>query len=574
MTIPNRFPLLRKYLALATVLICIGSAFASPQKTKKPVNVNIPAVCDSALLMADEYAKTLQSDPEFGSVRMNVLKNYYNAIPSKAAQDSVRQRIFDFYVNYVEQSRPERAKAFRDCYTAIAPENDENRGALLAADLAQARIDMDTTSVRNLIIQLESFSARNNLDYDADLTEARAWLHEIETRKPIKDILSGVWVSDKIAEYNENAGNWGDGYSDENFLPASFFILKIRDTSAPIYRELYKKAPFVVSLDSVNSVKIKDGDSVNLNLDAIKSRGATRPGGTPAFYGFKGISPIWPFEYEAYNIQPVYDSLPKDIDGDGNMLEVSSHSHSKTMITDDKAYGAYIFWGDERLKRGDPEIAAIGRQNVQAIQASVAGVLSRSNHSTSEAIAGNILTGLASAGINAGIDALMVSKEKIWSAEVFLQMINPYKLKATIICQLITSSSNSSEVKKVDKVMECYYYRWEPQDNVVFMSPASMFHNEGIYKMPLLLSYITKSQKKMYESEMKDFYKSKRKEVEAELNSIKKTINEMPKGIEKDIAKKKFEDEIIYKVNQKPMIDWNTLRLAKLKAKADNYKRE
>lgn len=572
-----------KLFAVVAFLTCIGYVTASGQTKKyigrkaKPIAVNIQAVCDSVLLMADDYATALQMKPEFSTVRLNALKNYYMALPTTEAKDSVRHRLFDFYVNYVEQNRKEQATAFRKCYMAIAPGNDENCGQILAADMAQSRIDFDTAAVSTLIPQLEDFANRNNLDYDEELAEARSWLHWVRTRKPIQDILPGVWVSERIAEFNEDYSGW-EGLSDESFLPSSLYVLKIRNLNSPVYREMLKTWCF--TNDSVNRKKILSGDYENLNLDVIKSKGSTRPLGGTALMGFKGIAPLDPYEFEAYNIHTKLDIDPVDIAGDTYLLETTSRyflettSHSKKVVTDDKAYGAYIFWGDERLKRGNPDIAAMGRQTVQTVQASVAGELSRSSHSKSEELAGNLITGFTAAGINAAIDALMVSKEKIWSVEVFVKMINPYKLKATIYCQLLKTASNSTQVKKEEKTFETYYYRWEPEDDARFMAPLSCQFMPGVYKKPILLHNVTKEQMKAYEKEMKDFYKQKEKEVKEELKVIESQIKKIADKSDRKIAESKFIHETYPYYWQKKQIEWNTPMLAKLKAKAENYKPE
>ena len=565
----NFFKRFRSGLVLATALICFGSVFASPVKAKrnasapKQISVNIQAVCDSALLMADDYALALESRPEMVSVRMNALKNYYNAIPSTEAQDSVRQRIFDFYVNYVEKAKAEPAKAFRDCFTAIAPENDENRGAILALDLSQARIDFDTTAVRALITQLESFAARNNLDYDADLAEARAWLHEIETRKPIKDILPGVWVSEDMA------GGYSPGIPYDNFpekecLINSIKILRIRNTGSEVYQGRKVKTN-----DSINNLKLANGDLSEGVLDAMRSHNMMDEGVTTVYGWQNGYFPIEDWERPAFNMT----SIENPTGSESPKYSCDDDQLSRQFVTDNKSYSAYIYWGDERLKRPNAEVGAIIRQTAQNSQAVVAGHLSRSKYSTADRLLGNVANSIVDAGVNAIVDALMVSKDKIWNLETVIQIENPYKLRATTYAQLIISKSNASEPEVYNYNHENVYYRWEPEDSLVFVGTHSdRYSPDYIFGGRLKLINVKDEAYHNRNKKIKDYCKEFKGWLKNEEKKRKSEIKSMKDGPEKDEKKKALKQFQKYPPQAWMLVNYYSLQ--KLKAKADNYKPE
>ena len=125
---------------------------------------------DSALIMTDDYATALTSKPEFAQTRLNILKNYYSSLPIDEARDSVRSRIYDFFVNYIENEKPQQAEAFLQCFTAIAPDTDHRLGPLYANELFLARERFDTIAVKNYINKLETYANRMNYDYDEDLS--------------------------------------------------------------------------------------------------------------------------------------------------------------------------------------------------------------------------------------------------------------------------------------------------------------------------------------------------------------------------------------------------------------------
>lgn len=550
-------------LSLLLTIVVTGAYAAKPRAGKhvaKPITVNIQAVVDSALIMADDYATAMAQKPEFAPTRLNILRNYYTALPTDAARDSVRSRIFDFYVNYVEEGKAEQAEAFKSSFMSIAPDTDEHLGPLYANELTLARERFDTTAVKTNIDLLEAYANRMNYDYDDDLASARQWLHTIRTRPHINDILPGVWVSEDICTIKEEY----NGVKDEISLIGNLAILRIRD----INKILVSKQEYIPGIDSLNNVLLQKGTTSGYNLEAVKISYDLRK----CFCVFStegGYVPTPISEAPGSNFEAPFIDKPMYI-SDARRTSMSKDYYSRSMQTDNDAYAAYIYWGDERLKVPNTEIGAIIRQTTQTTQALVAGQLSRRQYSFGEQLAGNLAAGLVSAGINSLVDAMMVSTDRIWGINLVVQMVNPYKLHAQVFAQLIETKSNSTDIKESRLLHEFDYYRWEPQDSVFFMGAIGAYDNDV-----LVLHGISKQQEKEYKKQAKldrerfvaeksIYYKQRKKEIEA-----------IPNGNERNSAEEELKDyksggiwRIIWKK------DWNKRALAKLKTKSDKYDQE
>lgn len=245
---------------------------------------------------------------------------------------------------------------------------------------------------------------------------------------------------------------------------------------------------------------------------------------------------------------------------------MSKDYYSRSMQTDNDTYAAYIYWGDERLKVPNPEIGAIIRQATQSSQALVAGQLSRSQYSFADQLAGNLATGLISAGINSLVDAMMVSTDKIWGINLVVQMVNPYKLHAQVFAQLIETKSNSTDVKNSRLLHEFDYYRWEPQDSVFFMGSLGDLNDDV-----LVLHGISKQQEKEYKQQAQLSRKEYKAEKSTYYKQRKKEIKAMPKGDKRNAAEKELKE---YKDNVTFWEYWNKKALSRLKAKSDKYDQE
>lgn len=558
----------RTALTALLLLMAAMTALAAPPRNKKqaakPRAVNIRAVVDSALIMADDYATALTQKPEFAQTRLNILTDYYNTLPTDAARDSVRSRIFDFYVNYVEAGKTGQADAFKQSFLAIAPDTDEHLGPLYANELTLARERFDTTAVKTGIDRLAAYAVRINCDYDEELTSARRFLNNIRTRPHINDILPGVWVSEDICDLKNEFG----GVTDEDWMIEGLAILRIRDFNKLHARSAAtpenKKHVCIIGVDSLNLKLIKNGATSGYNLEAVK----TRDGLTHCYSVFGaqyGYIPAPLLEAPASNMDvPLIDNPMYDSDAFRSFF--SRDYYSRNMQTDNDAYAAYIYWGDDKLKVPNPEIGAIIRQSTQTTQALVAGQLSKSKYSFGDRLAGNLAAGLASAGINALVDALMVSTEKIWGIHLVVQMENPYKLHAQVFAQQVKSKSNSTKVDDIRLVHEFDYYRWEPQDSIFFLGCHYPYNGDV-----LALHAISKEQEKAYKEQVKPFSKAFDTENEKYCKEWETRIKAMPKGDARKTAEKELKD---YKDNLRLWKKWNREALEKLKAKSDKYEQE
>lgn len=544
--------------ALLLLLMAAMTALAAPPRGKKqaakPRTVNIRAVVDSALIMADDYATALTQKPEFAQTRLNILTDYYNTLPSDAARDSVRSRIFDFYVNYVETDKTGQADAFKTSFLAIAPDTDEHLGLLYANELILARERFDTTAVKTGIDLLAAYAVRMNCDYDEELTSARTFLRNIRTRKPVEDILPGVWVSEDI---------WKDRVMDYEYKD---FSLK-----AVLFHP-------VCIANSLAILKIPRAKNTNGELVAQKSKGYTmnvHSGDGIATIGFKmsgidGFIPVRQSELGYYNIGK---SIGTGLFGTINTSGLDPHVYSRKVKIDNDAYAAYIFWGDEKLKRPVTEISTFVRQATQHTQALVAGQLSRSQYSSGEEMVGNFFTGLAAEAINSFMDYLMVSTDRIFSVETVLQIVNPYELRAKTYLQVVISKSNEPQPHKFNFMFESTYYRWDSPEEIAFMGPfkvkdaeASALNYGGI----ITLSELPKDLRKGREKEIKEYCKNWKTTYKNEVKALKASADAMPKGPEKDLAKQQAKD--YKKTRQQCWGDYNEQMYLKLKSKSDNYK--
>ncbi len=433
---------------------------------------DINAVVDSALIMADDYATALSQNPQMAPTRLNALRNFGNAKPAEV-RDSICSRLYDFFVSYTEENKADHAKAFRECFMALAGADNPNLGPLYATELAMARGNTDTTTIKKYIPLLEEYATRLGYDYDDELDHARSYLHNIRTRRPIREAIAGVWVSEDVAGFPKD---------DSNYIEKTDF-------------------------DFVNKMS---GEPKNL---------------------------------------------------------------SRKVVVDENAYSIYSFWGDERLKRGDPEISAIVRQSVQATQASVAGQLSRSKYDFSTRLAGNLASGMVAAGINAIVDGLMVSKDRIWSVETTLHMVNPYCLEAELFATLIESRSDSPKPNVSEYRHKTRYYRWEKDDNVTFVGtshrnvgqPWTMYGSYYLHGVTKEEMKAEKEKRKRFENEYKIWYNNEKDNYDVRLKALTKDSDEYNE------LKQEFKAFKDYAKSPKAWMKWNRESLDKLKAKSDNY---
>lgn len=555
------------------VLLAIVSLSVSSAKTVKVAKVapviDIPAVVDSALVLADNYADALADKPEMASSRLNMLRNFAAKKP-EAVNDSICSRLYEFFVSYTEQNKTDRASAFKDCFLALARPDSPELGPLYATELSIALETVDTVAISKYIPLLAEYAERMNYDYDAEIQDARAFLNEVRTRKPIQEAILGAWVSEDVVGIIMPDGLYYYNYPEKKKdLVNTTKVLQIRNNKHPVYQPDMKRS-------SEHSLP-NENDSISVSLDIIKCRenlSALCPLGSTSWY-----VPLYAWELPALNMtqkseEYVDRTSPRE---GGKFVSVKDHYNeyvSRDVVVDNKDYSIYTFWGDERLKRNDAEIGAMFRQSIQTIQANLAGELSRSNYSFSERMLGNTVAGVVSSGLNALIDSWMVSTEKIWSVEMTLHMENPNKLSAIITAQLIISKSNSEKPEVYVSQHVTNYYRWEPEDDIFFL--GCDYRDYQPWKRsygPILLHRVTKEEKEAYDERYKEFSKAwedRYKEVLAEKKSRLKTL---PKGSDE---RKALQSEIESFEQRPPQVwvDWNRKMLDKLKAKSDKYEKK
>ena len=430
---------MKKTLYVLIAFIC-SCAFFATGASKTPA-VDIETKTDSLLVLADDYAEALAAKPEFARTRLNILKKYYAAIPEGAVRDSVRSRLFDFYVSYVEADNAPRAEAFKDCFMAIASDTDEHLGPIYLTELNAAREDMDTTALKNHMARLQDYADRMQYDYDEELAAARAYLRDMRGRLPLREALRGVWVSTDLIDN-----------------PALFTNAGLGSVAAAVWAGSLKNhdLSFHTNVMSMNILSFAwDGTRVRL-----RARFDNKTFYTPAQ------------QSELADLGLVVDESrvnPKSKEGrDGWMVTPVE------MELNEPSQWLYAFWHTEDPSTFDPEIPAMLRQSVQNMQAKVAGHYSRSRYSFGDRLAANALAEGFSAVTNGIISYFAVSKDVISTKELNVQLQHPRMLVGRADVVQVESRSDHSIPTVRDRHVEMKFYRWQPDDNVFFISSAEM----------------------------------------------------------------------------------------------------
>ena len=539
-------------IIFAFSILTSGAAAPKRKTAPKPKRIDVGLVVDSAMILADNYAEAVANKPEMVQSRMNAIKRFYAPYAAqKSVADSICGSIYNVYVDNIERDNVVRANAFKDCFLAIADKDNENLGPLYATELAVAQENADTTTISYYIPLLRDYSKRLGYDYDDILEIYSNSLNNFRMRKPLRDALPGIWVSEDIAGVGTENGIIDEHEGKYNWINECK-IIQIRDGCNSIYKSIPLYSDSIYGLDIVR-------------IDASGQKDS-------GFDTYNGVIANW--EQSAHNINTNYVyKIPEGVSGRG-----APNPHGKKVVIDNNCYSVYVFWGDERLKRNNAEIGAIIRQTTQNMQAVTAGHLSRSKFSNTKRIAGNLASDLASVGINSIVDALMVSTDMIWSIEITFHMINPYCLESELRSNTIVAKSNSSNVDSYVYTHKTRYYRWEPEDSVDFVGAegdvGTIFVEDKPWEMAGMIFCINPSNEqkneaqrrnKEFEKEFKVWYKQKIKDYQEQLNRLDKNSPEYI-TLKKEI--KAFKQ---YKSAPKAWQKWNAESLAKLKAKADNY---
>ena len=449
------------------------------KKPVKPQNVvNVQAILDSALIMADSYATSLTEKPEMAGPYINQFRNFYSRQP-QIAQDSVRSQIYLMMARYMDESRMDRCKAFKNCYMAIADAQDERMGNIFAAELALAYEQDDTVEVKRVLGLLEGYANRTNYDFDTEIAEAKDYLHYMRTRKPINEELMGVWVCEQIGKeqpYNILKMAFGLGNTHElRFLKMSHpFFLSITGN---------KILPQVVSC-------YKDFPRVGYRI----------PEDILALGKYK--------KQKSY----LFDRIPNSLNG----VEYRN-TYPQVMQYDERLRSAYALWSNETIKSFNPNFYGQLRQTIQNTSATAIGNTARKNTNMSTKIRTQAAVGVMDVVSNSIIDLFTVSSVVTSVREMTVQQDSPKTLTAWIYTQYNRTKSDTGETTTWDKDYDgVKYYKWEPNDSVFFIS--------GLEYITLPTKISKQDNKKMMKyvrEQSKLFYKQYKAETGSRLKPMK-----------------------------------------------------
>ena len=440
------------------------------KKPVKPQNVvNVQAILDSALIMADSYATSLTEKPEMAGPYINQFRNFYSRQP-QIAQDSVRSQIYLMMARYMDESRMDRCKAFKNCYMAIADAQDERMGNIFAAELALAYEQDDTVEVKRVLGLLEGYANRTNYDFDTEIAEAKDYLHYMRTCKPINEALMGVWVCEQIGKERPYR---------ENVFKTIFTLENSHD------RRFHKIShPYFLSITN---------DRI---LTEIVSR----------YKDFLRVGYRIPEEILAqgkYKKQTSYlfDRMPNSLDG----VEYWN-TYPQVMQYDEKLRSAYALWSSETIKSFNPDFYAQLRQTIQQTSATAIGNTARKNVSMNKRIRTQAAVGAMDIVGNSIINLLTVSTAVTSVREMTVQQDSPNSLTAWIYTQYNKTRSDTGQTTTWDKDYDgVKYYKWEPNDSVFFIG----CNWDEFFTLPGKFSHKEKKRMKKYCKEQFTLYQAK-----------------------------------------------------------------
>lgn len=480
---------MRTSALLLAFLVSLASGLslnAKKRLIKSPPPVNVQAVVDSAILMADDYATAVTEKPELSRFRLNRIKDYYSR-QSQRLQDSIRANLFNLMTNYVDTGNHARAKIFKDCYLTLAAPDDNRMGNIYAAEMALAFENDDTTEVKRIIPLLEEYAERKDYDFDEEIAAAKDYLDDMRRRGPIRYDLMGVWVSEKICE---------DIPFRENILKSLFSTdTPNNETHSEIFHRISNPYYLGITNDKIivgdkyheagGPACFKDYPRFGYKIpeDIISEGKYTKK----KSYFFDRLSPTSWFDRDSY-----YECFPQ------------------TMLYDEKLRSAYGVWSNEMISSFNPDYYAQIRQNQQYSTAEVLGNMARKNVRTSTKIKGRAALTAMDNVSNAILDRLTVSSATFWIREITVQLDSPNVLTAWIYTQYNRTKSNNGLTQTKDKDLEgVKYYKWEPDDDVFF--------REGNQYIILgNFDELSKAKKKA----MKDYYKVQKEVYQSQYGKL------------------------------------------------------
>lgn len=167
------------------LLLCICACISILCGWARPARnlVDYLVTLDSINWFRERYCDMLACKDNRAPQTLKNLQRHFIKLP-KNSQDSVLASHYDAMVTLFEQERRSRGYAFADCYYVLADPDDPKLGALYLNDIVMAIEECDTVKLRSRMDSLNAFANRNNLDYDQDLSEARA--NMLNLRRKIK----------------------------------------------------------------------------------------------------------------------------------------------------------------------------------------------------------------------------------------------------------------------------------------------------------------------------------------------------------------------------------------------------
>lgn len=499
-------------VAVIIALFLSAFSFRAMGQKKQPVKqqdvVNVQAILDSALIMADSYATSLTEKPEMAGAYINQFRNFYSRQP-QIAQDSVRSLIYTMMARYMDEKRMDRCEAFKNCYMIIANAQDERMGNIFAAELALAYEEDDTMEVKRVLGLLEGYANRTNYDFDTEIEEAKDYLHYMRTRKPINEALMGVWVCEQIGKERPYR---------ENIWKALFTTDMINgETHETYFHEL--SHPYFLSITN---------DKI---LTSIVSRYKDLPK-----VGYRIPDKILALGKYSNESSYLFDYLPNRPLYKDDYFEY----YPQVMQYDGGLQSAYALWSNEAINTFNPNYYAKLRQDLQHSSATAIGSTARKNVNMNTRLRTQAVMGAMDIVSNSIINLLTVSSAVFWVKEMTVQQESTNTLIAWIYTQYNRTKSDTGRTTTWDKSLDgVKYYKWEPGDSVFFVNGAM---NSYI----TLPSHLSKEEN----AKVKKFYKEQKKLYEEKYGRV-------------GGSQKRIDDFVVW---------FNNNMINKLKAKAEQQK--
>lgn len=459
-------------VAVIIALFLSAFSFRAMGQKKQPVKqqdvVNVQAILDSALIMADSYATSLTEKPEMAGAYINQFRNFYSRQP-QIAQDSVRSLIYTMMARYMDEKRMDRCEAFKNCYMIIAKAQDERMGNIFAAELALAYEEDDTMEVNRVLGLLEGYANRTNYDFDTEIAEAKDYLHYMRSRKPINEALMGVWVCEQIGKerpYREN-------------------VFKTIFTLDNSHGSRFHKLSHPYFLSITNNRILTEIVSCYKDFPRV---------------GYRIPEDILALGKYQKQTSYLFDRMPNSLNG----VEYWN-TYPQVMQYDEKLRSAYALWSSETIKSFNPDFYAQLRQTIQQTSATAIGNTARKNVSMNKRIRTQAAVGAMDIVSNSIINLLTVSTAVTSVREMTVQQDSPNSLTAWIYTQYNKTRSDTGQTTTWDKDYDgVKYYKWEPNDSVFFLGKDY----EEFITLPSKFSHQDKKKMKKYFKEQRRLYKA------------------------------------------------------------------